>query len=76
MSSQDLAKSEVQAEPEKKQRSFIVPDDELPDVETFKTYDGNCHCGKFRFKITLPEITKLNECNCSICFMVSDICSW
>jgi hypothetical protein len=36
-----------------------------PDL---KTYKGNCHCGAFKFTVQLPELTSINECNCSICF--------
>nr|GAT53672.1 predicted protein [Mycena chlorophos] len=35
-----------------------------------KTYQGNCHCGKFKFTVTLPtpiEEMGLNHCDCSIC---------
>jgi hypothetical protein len=38
----------------------------LPKV--LKTYHGNCHCGAFRFSVKIPDITKVTECNCSICF--------
>lgn len=33
-----------------------------------KTYQGNCHCGAFKFNIKIPELTSVTECNCSICF--------
>ncbi|RDL35823.1 uncharacterized protein BP5553_06435 [Venustampulla echinocandica] len=33
-----------------------------------QTYHGNCHCGAVKFTLTLPTITMINECNCSICF--------
>ncbi|TGO77074.1 hypothetical protein BELL_0124g00120 [Botrytis elliptica] len=33
-----------------------------------KTYNGNCHCGAFKFTIKMPEITTATQCNCSICF--------
>nr|GAT51271.1 predicted protein [Mycena chlorophos] len=35
-----------------------------------KTYEGNCHCGQFKFTVTLPtpiEEMGLNQCDCSIC---------
>ena len=32
-----------------------------------KTYTGNCHCGAFKFKLTVPEIDSAMGCNCSIC---------
>ncbi|MEZ4236588.1 MAG: GFA family protein [Myxococcota bacterium] len=31
------------------------------------TYEGGCHCGAVRWSLTMPTITKLAECNCSIC---------
>lgn len=31
-------------------------------------YDGSCHCGKVRFRVT-TEISHVRECNYSICFM-------
>ncbi|KAH8597217.1 Mss4-like protein, partial [Bisporella sp. PMI_857] len=33
-----------------------------------QTYHGNCHCGSFKFKVDLPELREVSECNCSICF--------
>ena len=33
-----------------------------------KTYHGNCHCGAFKFSANIPELEKVTECNCSICF--------
>lgn len=33
-----------------------------------KTYNGNCHCGAFKFTIKMPELTTVTQCNCSICF--------
>jgi hypothetical protein len=32
-----------------------------------KTYRGNCHCGAFVYEVTMPEIKKVGECDCSIC---------
>lgn len=32
-----------------------------------KTYQGNCHCGRFKFEVELPEIEKVDACDCSIC---------
>ena len=63
------ASSSVQQESEKKRELDNKEEKQLRDPTTFKTYDGHCHCGKFRFKITIPELKKLNECNCSICFV-------
>ena len=31
------------------------------------TYQGSCHCGSVRFRITCEPITKGLRCNCSIC---------
>jgi hypothetical protein len=33
-----------------------------------KPYNGNCHCGAFKFTAKLPELTVVNKCNCSFCF--------
>ncbi|KAK5991546.1 hypothetical protein PT974_09830 [Cladobotryum mycophilum] len=30
-------------------------------------YDGNCHCGRYRFRVTVPEITSAISCSCSLC---------
>ena len=32
-----------------------------------KTYQGNCHCGAFKFTVKFPEIKTATACNCSIC---------
>jgi hypothetical protein len=32
-----------------------------------KTYKGNCHCGAFRFEISIPEIKNVIACGCSLC---------
>jgi hypothetical protein len=31
-----------------------------------KTYEGGCHCGKVRYKVT-TDLAKVISCNCSIC---------
>ncbi len=31
-----------------------------------KTYDGSCHCGRVRFRVT-TDLVSVSECNCSIC---------
>lgn len=31
-----------------------------------KTYDGGCHCGNVRYKVT-TDLAKVIECNCSHC---------
>lgn len=30
-------------------------------------YHGNCHCGKYRFELLMPEITSGMECTCRQC---------
>jgi hypothetical protein len=30
------------------------------------TYDGGCHCGRVRFRVT-AELAGVTECNCSMC---------
>ncbi|KFY52856.1 hypothetical protein V496_08142 [Pseudogymnoascus sp. VKM F-4515 (FW-2607)] len=37
------------------------------DPANFKTYDGGCHCGAFKFAIRIPELKYIMACNCSIC---------
>ena len=31
-----------------------------------KTYQGGCHCGRVRFRVT-AELTRVTYCNCSMC---------
>jgi hypothetical protein len=31
-----------------------------------KTYDGGCHCGQVRFRVT-TDLSGVLDCNCSIC---------
>ena len=45
----------------------MTSDSKLTTSE-LKTYAGNCHCGRFKFSLRLPEITEVTACNCSICF--------
>jgi hypothetical protein len=35
-------------------------------VITVKSYEGGCHCGRVRFRVT-GELSGVTECNCSIC---------
>ena len=35
-----------------------------------KVYKGNCHCGKYKFHLKIPELKKIRTCNCSICTRV------
>ena len=32
-----------------------------------KTYKGHCHCGVFKFSVTLPQIDSVLACNCTFC---------
>lgn len=32
-----------------------------------RNYEGQCHCGRIRFRITSEPITSGVRCNCSIC---------
>ena len=32
-----------------------------------KTYDGGCHCGAVRFRVTLDIAAGTEKCNCTIC---------
>ena len=31
-----------------------------------RTYDGSCHCGRVRFRVT-ADLSRVVRCNCSIC---------
>ena len=31
-----------------------------------QTYEGGCHCGRVRFRVT-ADLTSISECNCSVC---------
>lgn len=31
-----------------------------------RTYEGGCHCGRVRFRVT-ADLSRVTECNCSIC---------
>jgi hypothetical protein len=33
-----------------------------------RTYEGGCHCGRVRFRVSTEE-TRVVDCNCSICRM-------
>jgi hypothetical protein len=37
-------------------------------ADGLKTYYGNCHCGAYKFRVLVPEITSVYDCDCSICF--------
>jgi len=32
-----------------------------------KDYQGGCHCGAFRFQVSLPDSIEVEDCNCSVC---------
>jgi len=34
--------------------------------QTMKIYEGACHCGRVRFRVT-ARLTERHECNCSMC---------
>jgi len=36
----------------------------LPEMPT---YHGNCHCGRYRFDLTVPDIKNAISCACSLC---------
>jgi hypothetical protein len=47
------------------------PAAEADQQETdLQKYEGNCHCGQYKFSINVPEIKKVRTCNCSICTRV------
>ena len=31
-----------------------------------ETYEGGCHCGRVRFRVT-ADLDKVSECNCTMC---------
>ncbi|KAH8668853.1 hypothetical protein BX600DRAFT_460827 [Xylariales sp. PMI_506] len=31
------------------------------------TYQGNCHCGRYRYEVTVPEIKSATTCACALC---------
>src|SRR5580658_9613949 len=33
---------------------------------TLQTFEGGCHCGRVRFRVT-AELSRVTDCNCSIC---------
>ncbi|KAH8821937.1 Mss4-like protein [Xylogone sp. PMI_703] len=39
---------------------------EEPNVDLVE-YKGNCHCGRFKFTVKLPELKSAMQCDCSIC---------
>jgi len=40
----------------------------MPDSPGPVNYRGNCHCGRYRFELAVPEeITACTACTCSLC---------
>ncbi|KAG4443307.1 hypothetical protein IFR05_001251 [Cadophora sp. M221] len=39
-----------------------------------KEYRGNCHCGLFKFTISVPELKSVRVCDCSYCYRKA--CHW
>jgi hypothetical protein len=35
---------------------------------SLKTYEGGCHCGRVRFRVT-GDLSRVTVCNCSMCTM-------
>jgi hypothetical protein len=31
-----------------------------------ETYEGGCHCGRVRFRVT-ADLSRVSDCNCSVC---------
>ena len=51
------------------QRQLNIPRPSPPRPRTAtapQTYDGGCHCGRVRFRVT-ASLDGVTECNCSIC---------
>ncbi|KAI1278157.1 glutathione-dependent formaldehyde-activating enzyme [Xylaria sp. FL0933] len=40
----------------------------MGDQVNLKTYRANCHCTGYVYEVTLPEISKASQCNCSVCY--------
>lgn len=34
-------------------------------------HQGGCHCGRIKFEVEAPQAIEAQQCNCSICSMVS-----
>ena len=39
----------------------------MAETPPLQAYTGNCHCGLFRFTVSLPPLTQVYACDCSIC---------
>ncbi|KAJ3146340.1 high-affinity Zn(2+) transporter zrt1 [Geranomyces variabilis] len=60
-------------------RLGLCPEEEAMDLlqssqPERQTYDGNCHCGAFKFTVTLPTVTTVSACKCRMCF--KHACLW
>ena len=49
---------------------YIVHRTTIMTEQVLETYQGNCHCGAFKFSVRLPELKQVFGCNCSICSKV------
>ena len=36
-------------------------------ADQVNTYHGSCECGAFAYELSIPDIKRLMECNCSLC---------
>ena len=36
-------------------------------MDSLKTFEGGCHCGRVRFSVEAPGAVEVERCNCSIC---------
>ena len=46
-----------------------------PNESELKLYNGNCHCGQYKFSLNIPELKKVWTCDCSICTRVHNLLS-
>jgi len=45
---------------------FATPKSTQEAMIMLRTYEGGCHCGRVRFRVT-ADLAQTLECNCSIC---------
>ena len=36
-------------------------------MDSLKTFEGGCHCGRVRFSVEALDAVEVERCNCSIC---------
>lgn len=48
-------------------RASQGPGDQPRPADGAVLYKGNCHCGRVRFEVKLPEMSTATTCNCSLC---------